>query len=319
MAGDSLPPKAKRPPVVAIVGPTAVGKTGVSLSLAPAFGGEVVSADSRQIYRYMDIGTAKATHEERARVPHHMIDVVDPDEPFTLADYQAGACAAIEAIHARGGLPLLVGGTGLYVRAALGGYTIPRVPPNPAVRARLEAVAAREGSLALHARLSAVDPAAAARIDHRNVRRVIRALEVFEVSGQRISEQQTVAVPPWRVLRIGLTVERAELYRRIDARVDWQMEHGLLAETEGLIARGFGCELPSMSGLGYRQICMYLRGEVSLVAAVELIKTRTHRFARQQYTWFRLDDPGILWLVADATAAERAAKAVADFLAREDE
>jgi tRNA dimethylallyltransferase len=254
----------------------------------------------------MDIGTAKATAEERAAVPHHLIDVVDPDEPYTLADYQETAYAAIEAIHARGGLPLLVGGTGLYVRAALDGFAIPRVPPNAAVRASLEAIAQKEGSQALHARLEAVDPRAAARIDHRNVRRVVRALEVFEVTGRRISEQQSGAAPPWRVLTVGLTAERTELYRRIDTRVDWQMENGLLDETEGLIARGYGCELPSMSSLGYRQICMYLRGELSLDAAVELIKTRTHRFARQQYTWFRLDDPSISWLQADSSAPERA-------------
>ena len=306
-----------RPPVVAIVGPTAVGKTALAVGLAPPFAGEVVSADSRQVYRYMDIGTAKATPAERRAVPHHLLDVVDPDEPYTLADYQRDAYAAIAAIHARGGLPFVVGGTGLYVRAALGGFAIPRVPPQPEVRRALEAYARDRGAEALAARLRAVDPVAAARIDPRNVRRVIRALEVYEVTGQRISELQASAPPPWRVLAIGLTTDRAQLYRRIDARVDWQMEHGLLEETTGLIARGYGCDLPSMSGLGYRQICMYLRGEVTLPEAISLIKTRTHRFARQQYTWFRLDDPAINWITAGERALDSARQLVERFTAME--
>ncbi len=302
------------PPLVAIVGPTAVGKTALALALAPRWRGEVVSADSRQVYRYMDIGTAKATPAERRAVPHHLIDVVDPDEPYTLADYQRDAYAAIDAIHARGGLPLLVGGTGLYVRAALGGFAIPHVAPAAEVRHRLEEYARRHGGDALYERLRAVDPEAAARIDPRNVRRAVRALEVFEVTGQRFSALQARRPPPWRVLQLGLTVERAELYRRIDARVDWQIEHGLVAETEGLLARGYGCDLPAMSGLGYRQICMCLRGEVSLAEAITLIKTRTHRFARQQYTWFRLDDPAIVWLSADGEAVQHAGELVEAFL-----
>ncbi len=305
----------ERPPLVAIIGPTAVGKTALAIALAPKFRGEVVSADSRQVYRYMDIGTAKATPAERSAVPHHLVDVVDPDEVYTLADYQRDAYAAIAAIHARGGLPLLVGGTGLYVRAALGGFAIPRVPPNAAVRHRLEAYAREHGGDALAERLRAVDPAAAARIDPRNVRRIVRALEVYEVTGQRFSELQQQTPPPWRVLQIGLTLERAELYRRIDERVDWQIEHGLVEETEGLLARGYSCDLPALSGLGYRQICSYLRGELSLAAAIAAIKTRTHRFARQQYTWFRLDDPEIVWLRAGPEAVERASDLVAAFLA----
>jgi tRNA dimethylallyltransferase len=303
-----------RPPVVAIVGPTAVGKTALSLSLATAFGGEVVSADSRQVYRGMDIGTAKATPEERRAVRHHLIDVVDPDEAYTLATYQRDAYAAIAGIHARRGLPLIVGGTGLYVRAALGGFAIPRVAPDPELRRALEEYARRRGAEALHDRLARGDPEAAARIDPRNVRRVIRALEVYQITGEPISRLQTSRPPPWRVLRIGLTTDRDELYRRIDARVDWQIENGLLQETERLIAMGYGCGLPSMSGLGYRQICMYLRGEITLAEAIALIKARTHRFARQQYTWFRLDDPTIAWLRADEGAAERAAALVEAFL-----
>lgn len=301
--------------VVAVVGPTAVGKSALGIALAQAFEGEIVSADSRQVYRRMDIGTAKVTPAERAAVPHHLIDVVEPDEPYSLAVYQADAYAAIEAIHRRGRLPIVVGGTGLYVRAALGGFAIPRVGPDEGVRRRLEAFAREHGGDALYGRLRSVDPVAAARIDPRNVRRVVRALEVYELTGRRFSEQQGASQPPWRVLRIGLTMDRAALYRRIDERVDQMMEAGLLQEVEALIASGYGCELPSMSGIGYRQICAYLRGEVTLAEAVRQIKTSTHRFVRQQYSWFRLDDPEIHWLDAGEPVLPRAKELVAGFLA----
>ncbi|MHB1415761.1 MAG: tRNA (adenosine(37)-N6)-dimethylallyltransferase MiaA, partial [Chloroflexota bacterium] len=289
----------------------------LALSLAPRYRGEIVSADSRQVYRYMDIGTAKPTAQEKALVPHHLVDTVDPDEPYTLAMYQQGAYTAIASVHDRGGLPILVGGTGLYVRAALGGFAIPRVAPNEAVRSELEEYAREKGPEALHSRLAAADPVAAGKIDPRNVRRVIRALEVYEVTGRRISELQESQPPPYRVLTIGLTVERTELYRRIDVRVDWMIENGLVEETRSLIERGYGCDLPSMSSLGYRQICMYLNGEINLPEAVNLIKTRTHRFARQQYTWFRLDDPSITWLPADERASGEAGGLVERFLEHE--
>ena len=307
-----------QPPLVAIVGPTAVGKSALAMSLAPLRRGEIISADSRQLYKYMDIGTAKPTLAERRAVPHHMVDFLEPDQPYTLADYQRDAYAAIGKVAARGGLPLLVGGTGLYVRAALGGFGIPRVAPQPRLRAELEAYAAAKGAEALHRRLVEVDPVAAAKIDPRNVRRVVRALEVFEVTGRPISAQQRRAPRPWRVLILGLTAERSELYRRIDERVDWQIEHGLVEETERLVAMGYGCDLPSMSSLGYRQICMYLRGELTLAEAINLIKTRTHRFARQQYTWFRLTDPEIRWLVAGTGVVAEASRLMERFLAGEE-
>ncbi|MHB1131485.1 MAG: tRNA (adenosine(37)-N6)-dimethylallyltransferase MiaA [Chloroflexota bacterium] len=310
-------PLSEKPPLVAIVGPTAVGKSALALALASRWQGEIVSADSRQIYRYMDIGTAKPTAAEQRAARHHLIDVVAPDRVYTLAEYQADALAAIAAIQARGGLPLLVGGTGLYMRAALSGYAIPHVPPQPAVRRELEAYAAEHGADALHARLAGVDPAAAARIDARNIRRVVRALEVYEHTGRPISVQQAQAPGPFRVLTIGLTVPRPVLYQRIDERVDQMLAAGLVEETRALLAMGYGCELPALSGLGYRQVCAYLRGEMELPEAVALIKTRTHRFARQQYTWFRLDDSRIHWLAADATAAERAVELVERFLKEE--
>jgi tRNA dimethylallyltransferase len=284
------------PRVLVIVGPTAVGKTALSLQLGQAWGGEIISADSRQIYRYMDIGTAKATPAERALLPHHLIDVVAPDEELTLAHYQRLAAEAIESVWRRGRLPLLVGGTGLYVQALLEGWTIPEVSPDLDLRARLTAEAQRAGYAALHATLATVDPLAAQRIDARNVRRVIRALEVYYCTGQPISALQQKSPPGYRVLKIGLTMARAALYARIDARVDRMMAQGLEGEVRGLVARGYPDTLPSMSGLGYRQMGQYLRGKVTFDEAVALIKHHTRRFVRQQYTWFRLDDTSIHWL-----------------------
>ena len=302
--------------LVGIVGPTAVGKTDVSVRLAQALGGEIVSADSRQIYKCMDIGTAKAALAQQAAVPHHLIDVVAPDQELTLAHYQCLARAAIEDIRARGLLPILVGGTGLYVRALLEGWTIPEAPPQPAFRARLQAEAERHGPQALHARLVTVDPAAAARIDPRNVRRVIRALEVHEQTGLPASHQQCKQPPDWSILRIGLTMPREALYRRIDARVDAMMGQGLEGEVRWLTQHGYGWDLPAMSGLGYKQIGQYLRGEVSLEEAVGLIKRHTRRFVRQQYNWFRLDDPAILWYNVNELRVESLLPLVSRFLAQ---
>ncbi|MBE2235990.1 MAG: tRNA (adenosine(37)-N6)-dimethylallyltransferase MiaA [Anaerolinea sp.] len=283
------------PLLIAIVGPTAVGKTAISLRLAGDLDGEIISADSRQIYRGLDIGTDKASPAQQAQVPHHLLDVVAPDQVLTLAQYQRAAYAAIDEIHARGRQPLLVGGTGLYVRAVLEGLGIPEVAPDEPLRLELEAYAASHGSLALHARLAALDPTAAAAIDQRNVRRVIRALEVCLVAGRPISELQTAAPPPYRLLRIGLTRPREALYARIDQRVDEMMARGLLAETQRLLDAGYAPQLPALTGLGYRQMIQYLHGELDYDAAVATIKQQTHRFVRQQSTWFRLDAPQIAW------------------------
>ncbi|MCS6845605.1 MAG: tRNA (adenosine(37)-N6)-dimethylallyltransferase MiaA [Caldilineales bacterium] len=287
--------RASVPPLVAIVGPTAVGKSALALEAAQRLGGEIVSADSRQIYRGMDIGTDKPTPEQRRRVPHHLLDVVEPDQVFTLAQYQRAAYNAIADIHERGRLPLLVGGTGLYVRAVLEGLHIPEVPPDPALRQELEAFAQAEGAQALHARLAALDPDAARRIDPRNVRRVVRALEVTLLTGVPISRLQQASPPPFRVLRIGLTRPRPVLYARIDRRVDAMIEAGLVEEVRRLLEAGYSPSLPALTGLGYRQIIQYLQGELSLAEAVAAIKQQTRRFVRQQATWFRLDDPQIRW------------------------
>lgn len=278
-------------PLIAIIGPTAVGKTAISLRLAREFRGEIVSADSRQVYRWMDIGTAKPNAQERQCVPHHLLDAVNPGETFSLAEYQRLAYAAIAEIHARGNTPFLVGGTGLYVRAVLDGLAIPRVAPNPTRRAELEQVDAAT----LYTRLRELDPIAAERIDPRNKRRVIRAIEVCESAGKPISELQSRAAPNYRILRIGLTMPREQLYERINTRVDQMIEGGFVDEVRGLLARGYTAETPAMSGLGYREIEQYLRGVISLDEAVRLLKRDTRRFVHHQYSWFRLGDTRIHW------------------------
>jgi tRNA dimethylallyltransferase len=302
------------PNLVALLGPTAAGKTALSILLAEKFHGEVVSADSRQVYRGMDIGTAKPSADEQRRVRHHLLDVVNPDEPFTLSEYQQLAYSAIADIHVRGQVPFLVGGSGLYVRAVLEGLSIPRVAPDAARRAELE----RADAASLYARLLDLDPSAAAKIDVANKRRVIRALEVFETTGQPISAQQTREAPGYRVLRIGLTLPRDELYRRINARVDQMIAAGLVGEVSGLLGRGYTLDAPAMSGLGYRQIELYLRGTISLEEAVRLIKRDTRRFVHHQYSWFRLNDARIRWFDLSVSTETDIIAAVEEFLSGEE-
>jgi tRNA dimethylallyltransferase len=277
--------------LVVILGPTAVGKSEVALQLAQEFSGEIVSADSRQIYRGMDIATAKPTRAEQALVPHHLIDIVNPDQELTLADFQQQAYAAIDAIFARGRLPLLVGGTGLYIRSVVDGYHIPRVPPNMARRAELEQMPALE----LYARLKSLDPTAAQAILPTNTRRVIRALEVIEGSGAPMSAQQKREPLPYPITQIGLTLTRPLLYARVDARIEKMIEQGLVDEVRGLVERGYSFNLPSMTGLGYREIGAYVRGELTLDEAVALLKSNTRKFIRHQANWFRPTDPRIYW------------------------
>ncbi|MBU0494733.1 MAG: tRNA (adenosine(37)-N6)-dimethylallyltransferase MiaA [Chloroflexi bacterium] len=288
------------PPLIVLVGPTAVGKSARALELAAALAGEIVSADSRLVYRGMDIGTDKPSPAEQARVPHHLIDVLAPDQAFSLVDYQALAHAAIADIGARGRVPLLVGGTGQYVWAVVEGWAVPRVGPDPVLRARLFAEAETQGATALHARLAQVDPAAAARIDARNVRRVVRALEVYELSGRPISDWQHKQAPPYRTLVLGLARPRPDLYARIDARIQHMVEQGLFDEVRDLVERGYSLDLPAMSGLGYRQVGLYLRGQVTRDEAIALIRRETRNLVRRQRNWFKPDDPRILWQPADA-------------------
>jgi len=281
--------------IIAIVGPTAVGKSKLALSLAQAFDGEIVNADSRQVYRYMDIGTAKPSLEEQRSVPHHLIDIVEPNETFSLALYQPLAHKAIEDILRRDKLPLLVGGSGLYVWSLMEGWRIPKVPPNPHFRRQMEQEAAKEGVGSLHRQLQQIDPEAAKKIDPRNVRRVIRALEVYEATHTPFSQLQRKEPPPFDTLILGLTTQRDELYRRIEDRVDIMIKQGLVEEVSSLVEKGYGLDLPAMSSVGYRQIGQFLQGEMDLSAAIQQINFETHRFARHQYAWFRLKDPRIRW------------------------
>ena len=279
--------------LVAIVGPTAVGKSQLALHLAQTFHGEIVSADSRQVYRHMDIGTAKPNPEELSLVRHHLIDIVNPDEDFNLAQYQHLATQAIADIGQRHKLPILVGGSGLYVWALLEGWQVPPVPPDLEFRHRLEDKATKIGAERLYQELARADSIAAQQIDPRNVRRVIRALEVLKHTDAPLSRRKQALSYP--TLIIGLTTDRAELYRRVDARVDEMMQRGLVKELKKLMAMGYDLSLPAMSGIGYRQIGQYLKGEITLEAAVEQIKSESHRLVRHQYNWFRLKDDRIKW------------------------
>jgi tRNA dimethylallyltransferase len=282
--------------LIVVLGPTGTGKSHLAVQLALAFKGEVVNADSRQVYRYMDIGTAKPTTIERQAVPHHLYDIIDPDEEFGLAQYQQLAFQTIDEINKRGHLPILTGGSGQYIWAVLEGWQIPRIQPNPALRRSLEKVALEQGIEVLFEQLQELDPQAAVQIDPRNVRRVVRALEVNLQSGQPFSQLKQKIDPGFSSLIIGLTAERKELYKRVDARVDAMISQGLERETQNLNDRGYGFDLPALNSIGYTQMGMYLRGEVSLKEAMTLIKNDNHRFIRHQYAWFRLRDNRIRWL-----------------------
>jgi len=287
--------------VIAIVGPTAVGKSELALHLAQYFSSEIISADSRQVYRCMDIGTNKPTLAERASVPHHVIDVVEPDEDFNLAMYHQLAMEAMKAVQRKGKFPLLVGGSGLYVWSLVEGWKIPEVPPDRKLRRQLESRAEQEDSQSLYRELQAIDATAAAKINSSNVRRIVRALEIYYATGQPPSQVQHKEAPAFSVLVIGLTQERGELYRRIDGRVDKMIQRGLGEEVEQLLKRGYSSSLPSMSGIGYKQIGQFLRGEMTLPEAIDKIKYETHRLARHQYAWFRLSDSRIHWFDVDET------------------
>ena len=290
--------------LLVLVGPTAVGKSAMAIELAERLGGEIISADSRYLYRGLDIGTAKPSPADRARAPHHLIDVTDPDRPWSLAEYQKAATTLISEINERQRLPLLVGGTGQYVRAVLDGWTIPKRESDPGLRSELEAFAERDGADALYQRLVEADPAAAASIDKRNVRRVIRALEVTITTGVPFSAQRNKNPPGYRLLLIGLTLPRANLYARIDARIEAMFAAGLVDEVKALAAK-YTWTLPALSAIGYRQVGAYLRGEIDLDEAKRMIKHDTRRFVRQQANWFKADDSQIHWYDADSLKVEK--------------
>jgi len=282
-------------PLVVVLGPTAVGKTSLALELAQALNGEIVNADSRQVYRYMNIGTAKPTPAQQTQVTHHLIDIRNPDETISLVEYQVLARAAIDNIFRRGRVPLLVGGTGQYITGLIEGWSAPPVVPNPALRAQLEAFTAQYGAAALHDMLRQRDPEAADSIDYRNVRRVVRALEVCIESGMPFSQQQVRNPPPYRLRQYGLTMNRERLYLRADQRLASMMSQGFLDEVRGLLEMGYNHTLPAMSALGYAQLAQHLTAGVPLEAALTEIKRATRAFIRRQYTWFRQHDAGIIW------------------------
>lgn len=282
-------------PLVVVQGPTATGKTALGIALAQAFAGEIISADSRQVYRLMDIGTAKPSDEERASAPHHLIDLVNPDEDFALADFLAHARAAIDSVFSRGHLPLVVGGTGQYITALLEGWTIPHVPPDEAFRRQLTQEAQQVGSAALHERLRQLDPEAAESIHPNNLRRIIRALEVCMATGERFSLIRRKQPPPYLPIHISLTSTRDALYTRADRRFDAMMENGFLAEVQTLLDAGYSRNLPSMSGLGYAELVAHVLDDLPLAEAVQRAKFNTHNFIRRQLTWFRGHDQGVTW------------------------
>jgi tRNA dimethylallyltransferase len=301
-------------PLIILTGPTASGKSALALALAKKFNGEIISADSRQVYTGMDIATAKLSPPELEQVPHHLINIVQPDQEFNLPDFQRLATSAIAEISDRGKLPFLVGGTVLYIKAVCEGWEVPQVAPDLELRKRLEQEAEERGSEILYQELAQIDPEAAAHIIPANTRRIIRALEVYHATGKKFSDAQGRIGAPYRILKLGLTLEREKLYKRADTRIAEMFRRGLVEETQRLLDMGFEPQLPSMSGLGYSQVIAYLRGELSLEEAKARMCFATHRYIRQQYTWFRRD-PEIIWLEADdENLTEKAAGIITDFL-----
>jgi len=282
-------------PLVVILGPTAVGKTEVAIELAERLDGEIISVDSRLFYRGMDIGTAKPSHTERRRAVHHLVDVADPDQPWSLSKFQTEAQMCVADIQQRGRLPLLVGGTGQYIRAVVEGWLPPDQPADNRLREALESWAGEIGRFELHHKLAILDPDAASVIDPTNLRRTVRALEVIFSSGLRFSEQRRRRGSIYSVLQIGLTRPRPELYARIDARIEAMVATGLLEEARQLMNKGYPATLPGLSAIGYREMIEVLESRTSLEEAIVLMKRKTREYVRRQANWFKLEDPNIHW------------------------
>ncbi len=300
-----------KPLLIVVLGPTASGKSSLGITLAQYFHGEIVSADSRQVYHGLDIGTAKVSPEEQALVPHHLLDVVELDAMYTVSQFQHDAIAAIDAILARQHVPFLVGGSPHYIQAVVDNLDMPQVPPQPALRMQLEQRPLPD----LLSELQERDPRSFTVIDRSNPRRVIRALEVCIATGKPFSEQRSLAHPLYRSLLLGIQWPRATLYRRIDARVDERMQQGMVQEVQSLLASGVTHERLEALGLEYRFIARWLRSEYTSEAQmVERLKYAIHDFTRRQLTWFRRD-AHIVWLDgSDVTIAQEATKIVEDFL-----
>ena len=301
-------------PLIVIVGPTAVGKTEISIRLAEKLAGEIVSADSRLFYKGMDLGTAKPTLDEMADVPHHLLNIAEPDDEWSLARYLPLAQAVICEIQARQNLPFLVGGTGQYVQAVVQGWDLPGIKPDPRLRQILTDWANEIGIDGVRARLEILDPDAAAKIDGPNLRRMVRALEVILTSGEKFSSQKNKKGSLSRILQIGLILPREELYQRIDQRINRMIESGLVQEVQALLKAGYSPELSSMSAIGYKQIIDHLAGEISLEEAICQIRSKTRKYVRQQANWFSQDDKNISWYSASDDPFDEILSKIQQFL-----
>jgi tRNA dimethylallyltransferase len=283
-------------PLICIVGPTAVGKTRFALSLAKEIGGEIISADSRSFYRGMDIGTAKPSTNDLTEVPHHLVNIANPDEIISLNLFLKLVKSSIADIQSRGKLPLLVGGTGQYIRAILEGWQVPEGEPDNSIRETLEKIAKEEGAIKIHCQLAILDKDAAKIIDPANVRRTVRALEVIFTTGHKFSKQRIQQGCPYSTLMIGLSLPRKNLYTRVDERIEGMVSKGLEKETRRLLEIGYTDNLPAMSAIGYKEMAKVIHGEINQDEAVAIMKKRTRVFIRRQSAWFHQDDPDIHWL-----------------------
>ena len=306
-------------PVLFIVGPTAVGKTRLAVAMARRFNGEIINADSRQVYRYMDVGSGKPTTEERTQARHHLLDILNPDEDFGLATFLSLARLALAEIRSRRRIPIVAGGAGQYIWALAEGWQAPQVPPDQSFRRQKQLEAELHGVEFVYSQLKEADPERASRLDPRNVRRVIRALEIHLAVGAVPLPLSRGGGPAQRPLEnrliIGLTAERQQLYRQIDARVDHMLALGLEGEVRGLVAKGYRLDADPLGSPGYKELGQYLMGEATLDEAVNRTKLRTHRMARRQYTWFKPSDDRIRWLNSEAPELEEEAeRLVHDFL-----
>lgn len=293
-------------PLIVIVGPTAVGKTDISIKVAKALDCEIISADSMQIYKYMDIGTAKPTLQEREGVPHHLMDFLDPADDFSVVQFQSLALEIIEKIHQKGKIPMVVGGTGLYVNSLVYPMNFTEAQEDPDFRQHMQEQADVLGKEFLYTTLAKIDPETAKRLHPNDVRRIIRALEIHHLTGKTMSHYRQDferAKAPYNLVMIGLTMDRQKLYKRIEARIDKMVKNGLLDEVKGLLDHGYSVNMTSMQGLGYKEMAIFIHGKASFNQAVEILKRNTRRFAKRQITWFKRDKR-ILWIDVESFASK---------------
>lgn len=294
--------------LAALVGPTAVGKTGLSIQIAKRLNGEIISCDSMQVYRGMDIGTAKANWQERSAVPHHLLDITEVDHDFTVAEYQSQAQELIAVINQRGKIPLLVGGTGLYYQSVVDNYSFFPMDTRAEVRQRLQQEASQKGLTDLYLRLEKIDRDYAQRISPQDEKRIVRALEVYELTGKPFSQQQKRQPDTYNLAAVGLYLTRETLYQRINDRVDTMLKAGLIEEVEGFHRRGYGLHNNAMQALGYKQVLYYLEGLFTYSEMVNAIKKETRNYAKRQYTWFKRDQRIVWFDVAQYSEQDLAEK-----------